>query len=187
MSKNITLEGKLTLGSNGEEQVLKLDREILAELVQDVVEKYGKLVSVRYWTSDEKMSKEKAQHEFLKTVMGFADVEYNMAYSECTGYLWTDESLKIGGHDLLDELYSKVGKYLILEIDFHDLKTYEVGHQEAIRDLGGHVMDVISAYIRDYKWKAEQATNPEIARSFGAVTQVLTNLKADINTKLIKY
>ena len=44
------------------------------------------------------------------------DMQYIHRYSEETGYLWTDEKLEIGGHDILKELYSYIGKYLYLEI-----------------------------------------------------------------------
>ncbi|MNJ80064.1 hypothetical protein D3C77_783070 [compost metagenome] len=51
--------------------------------------------------------------------MGFCDVGYGARYSELTGYLWTDEYLKVGGHDIIEELRSYVGKWLILEIEVH--------------------------------------------------------------------
>ena len=41
-------------------------------------------------------------------------------YSDYTGYLWTDENLKIGGHDLLDELKEDCGKWLFLTIEYKD-------------------------------------------------------------------
>jgi hypothetical protein len=79
----------------------------------------GKQVTIRYWITDKQVTKEEAQETFLKTVMGIAtDVTYYARYSEATGYLWTDEYLKVGGHDLLTELRSNVGKWLILEIEY---------------------------------------------------------------------
>lgn len=42
--------------------------------------------------------------------------EYVDQYSEITGCLWTDEELKVGGHDLLAELDSYNGKYLVMEV-----------------------------------------------------------------------
>src|SRR5437868_3327415 len=39
-------------------------------------------------------------------------------YSEITGYLWTDENLMVGGHDLLDELRSHKGSFVHLEIAY---------------------------------------------------------------------
>ena len=43
-----------------------------------------------------------------------------MAYSEITGYLWTDEVVKIGGHDLLKEFETHLGKYLYMEIEYYE-------------------------------------------------------------------
>jgi hypothetical protein len=40
-------------------------------------------------------------------------------YSETTGYLWTDEKLQVGGHDLIEELSGSAGKFLIFEADVH--------------------------------------------------------------------
>lgn len=82
----------------------------------------GKQVSVRYWISDTEKTKEELQESFLKTLFGSVSAEYGDAYSEITGYLWTDEELKIGGHDLLSELSSNKGKFVYLEIDIHDAK-----------------------------------------------------------------
>ena len=41
-------------------------------------------------------------------------------YSELTGYPWTDEWLKIGGHNLIKELESYRDKWAILEIEVHE-------------------------------------------------------------------
>ena len=48
--------------------------------------------------------------------IGGIEADFNPRYSEITGYLWTDEELNVGGHDLMAELKSNVGKWLILEI-----------------------------------------------------------------------
>jgi hypothetical protein len=79
----------------------------------------GKQVSVRYWISNKKKTKEELQESFLKELFGVVDASYTPRYSETTGYLWTDEELNIGGHDLLSELRSYIGKFIFLEIDVH--------------------------------------------------------------------
>lgn len=76
-----------------------------------------KRATVRYYSCDKKFTEEEAQDYFIRKLYGDIDCEYDMAYSECTGYLWTDESLKVGGHDLLRELYSHVGKYVMIVVD----------------------------------------------------------------------
>ena len=79
----------------------------------------GEQVSVRYWISDVIQTKEELTESFLKNLFGVVDADYSVQYSETTGYLWTDSKLNIGGHSLLDELESNIGKYIYLEIDVH--------------------------------------------------------------------
>lgn len=54
----------------------------------------------------------------LAVLDGQAQSDYGDRYSEITGYLWTDEEAKIGGHDLIKELYDNTGKYLWMEIEY---------------------------------------------------------------------
>lgn len=84
-----------------------------AELVQH------KKTTVRYWTSAEETNIEAMQEATAKQAIGKLDALYQHRYSECTGYLWTDEELNIGGHDLIEELKGDIGKYLILEMEVH--------------------------------------------------------------------
>lgn len=123
--------GFLRHGSNGEDfELLMHNDEILAETLEEI---HCKMVTVRYYISDKEVTLEEAQKAHLLTVMGAAYVEYEMHYSEITGYLWTDEELQIGGHDLMEELKSHIGKYLILII------TIE-GDQEKKTNNTGEVM-----------------------------------------------
>ena len=81
----------------------------------------NKQVTVYYYITDQQCSLEQAQEQFLRSMYtGKADCEFSVYYSEITGYLWTDENLVIGGHDLLDEIRSHIGSYLLLEIEVHD-------------------------------------------------------------------
>ena len=75
----------------------------------------GNIVTVRYYISDKEATEEELQEDFLiNTLYGNLESEYGAFYSEVTGYLWTDDKLNIGGHDLRKELESYVGKYLYL-------------------------------------------------------------------------
>lgn len=91
--------------------------EPIAEILQDKIN--GKEVSIRYWISNTEKPKQELQETFLKKLFGAVDAEYQDVYSDYTGYLWTDQNLKIGGHDLLEELLSYLGKFIYLEIDVH--------------------------------------------------------------------
>jgi hypothetical protein len=92
------------------------DSVIAKELDEDI---NGKMVSVRYWISDTEKSKQELQEDLIKRISGAIDADYGDRYSDLTGYLWTDEELKIGGHDILNELRNNVGKFLYMIIDIH--------------------------------------------------------------------
>jgi len=77
----------------------------------------GKQVCVRYWITDKQVTKDEAQEEFMNRLLGAADVKFSSHYSDITGYLWTDEDLNVGGHDLLREFRSSIGSWLILEVE----------------------------------------------------------------------
>lgn len=118
-------QGFISTGDYGETDdclLLSTLDEPLADILQDDISEAN--VTVRYWILDKECSKNEAQERFIKTAMGAVDVEFSPRYSDLTGYLWTDESLEVGGHDLLQELKSAEGKYLILEIDVYNLCIY---------------------------------------------------------------
>jgi hypothetical protein len=120
----LTFAGWLSEGYGESEEALVLgdpgngvnDNPLVDTLESEI---HGKQVTVRYWVTDQKVTREEAQEAFLESVFGAAVVDFHAHYSEITGYLWTDEELNIGGHDLLAELKSHIGKWLILEIDVH--------------------------------------------------------------------
>lgn len=89
----------------------------LAESLQHDIS--GKQVSARYWITNSACTRDEAVEEFVKRLHGCANCKFESYYSEITGYLWTDEEINIGGHDLLAELATHAGKYLILEVDIH--------------------------------------------------------------------
>ena len=120
-----TYRGMLVLGSNGEEDdILFLEpRESfdvpLAEIIKDDLSMYGNFLSVHLYISDKEIPADKVEESFVMSFYGLGDADYWMHFSEYTGYLWTDEDLKVGGHDLLEQLKSNKGKYLHMVIDFH--------------------------------------------------------------------
>lgn len=77
-----------------------------------------KKVTVRYWITEKEMEKQELIEENLKRISGAVSAKYYDRYSELTGYLWTEEGAKVGGHDLLQELTSNNGKFLYMEIDY---------------------------------------------------------------------
>jgi hypothetical protein len=79
-------------------------------------------VTVRYWISDSELTREELKENQLLAISGAVYADYGARYSELTGYLWTDEKLNVGGHDLLDELESNKGKFLYMEVDYSQSK-----------------------------------------------------------------
>lgn len=120
MAKIVKIAGFISYKVDGEhDYAVSVNDEILAEKLEPIIDE--KQVSVRYWICADKMSQEEANEAFqLHLFGGKASALYSPIYSEITGYLWTDEELRVGGHDLLKELDSFIGKYLILEIEVHD-------------------------------------------------------------------
>ena len=98
------------------DDALYVGDKVLALQLEDLV---GETVSVRYWISDKEISKDEATEHFLYYLIGLLDGEFTPHYTEITGYIGVTEELMIGGHDLLEEIRSHIGSYLILEIEVH--------------------------------------------------------------------
>lgn len=134
MTKEI-YRGWLHLGINaGDENILQLiedkeqcgrsSQDILAESIQDDMRTYGCYLSVSYFVADKELSSDELQEHFLNSLYGDSSAWYHVAWSEITGYLWTNEEIMVGGHDLLEELKGNVGKFLHLEIEYsHENKA----------------------------------------------------------------
>ncbi len=90
---------------------------VLALKLEDLA---GATVSVRYWICNQELTKNQATEEFLYCLLGILESEFTPRYTEITGYIGVTEELMIGGHDLLEEIKSYVGSYLILEIEIHE-------------------------------------------------------------------
>lgn len=111
MDEMIVLKGFIRRFGDGENLAIKHDC-----IAESLVDTNGRMVSIRYWVSDGEITLEQAEEAYQVVSMGGkSDCEFAVNYSDYTGYLWTDEKLKVGGHDLIAELENYVGKYLILE------------------------------------------------------------------------
>jgi hypothetical protein len=120
MSDTLTYSGLLSRHSFGDaDDILYLssEREPLAEVLDGQIRK--KQVTVRYWITDKPCSREEAIEDHARQIMGLAATKFGARYSETSGYLWTYQQCKIGGHDLIAELEDSAGKWLILEIEIH--------------------------------------------------------------------
>lgn len=54
------------------------------------------------------------------SMMGLTKSHYYHRYSDLTGYLWTEEGFKCGGHDIYRILASHDGEYIHMEIELYD-------------------------------------------------------------------
>ena len=118
-------DGQLALGSNGEEEdILYFADDMdtpLAEIIADAISAHGNYLSVRYYVADTPLGEEEPTEAFFDGLYGLGSAEYWIRYSEITGYLWTDESVVVGGHDILAELKAAAGKWLWMEIVYNKL------------------------------------------------------------------
>lgn len=112
----IVLTGLIARHNVDESEELHVGDERLASWAEDF---NGKTLSVRYWVSDTPLTIDEAIEAAAMTTLGYAETKHHVHYSDITGYLWTDEEFKVGGHDMMDEIESYIGKYLILEVTVH--------------------------------------------------------------------
>lgn len=123
MSNTVIYRGFLSLGSNSEDtDVLRLtgfgENEWLAEKIMKDIEEHGNFLTVAYYITDREIPAAEVEHELIKTLAGVGDAQYHMNYSEITGYLYTTQDLSVGGHDLMKELWSHIGKFCHLQIHY---------------------------------------------------------------------
>lgn len=77
-------------------------------------------VSVSYYIAGRELNEQELLEESIASLAGSVYARCEACYSEYTGYLWTNEDLMIGGHDLLEELRDNLGKYIYLKVIIHD-------------------------------------------------------------------
>lgn len=149
--KRIIMQGWLRTVEDGEGTVLALidecdkchrgDPLIVSKHLSEVLEYVGgytgtKLynATVRIHSANKQFSLEDGEEWLIQTAMGaIKQNEYEHAYSDLTGYLWTDEKFVVGDHDLASILYGLIGgkyaypkkpdKYVILDIEVHRIAT----------------------------------------------------------------
>lgn len=90
----------------------------LAEQIKLGMEEHGEFLSVRYYVAPERFEPEFVTEAVAMLMAGEGYANVGHAYSEVTGYLWTNEEIEVGGHDLMAELNHHKGKFLDLEIVF---------------------------------------------------------------------
>ena len=114
-SKKRIIAGRLEFRDDGDAGgILHVGDDPVAEAFSA----YGE-VTVHYWVTSMPKSKAELSMDTFKKMHGDCDQKYYHRYSDYTGYLWTEEGLVVGGHDLLAELRGEKGKYLYAEMETH--------------------------------------------------------------------
>lgn len=121
--RKVVLRGKLAIRDCGEDMdVLWLDGEDddepLSWAVADAIDGRA-MVTLRWWLSPTQVTEAELTEATVRALYGDIEAEYEQRYSEITGYLWTDETLQVGGHDVLEILTAAAGSYLHMEITIH--------------------------------------------------------------------
>lgn len=94
----------------------------LVSRFQEAIESFPNCkVQVNYYLSDKVCTKNEMLKGFLKKLYGSVEAEYeknDYCYSSWTSGTDYDTTLKVGGHNLYDELRSEEDKFIILELNF---------------------------------------------------------------------
>lgn len=115
-------EGRIAVRDRGDaSDILFLghDSPPLAEQFRDALGGEKRQVSLRYFISADPLAEDQRTDALVRAAVGEGLGEYVDVYSDVTGHLWTDEAMKVGGHDLLDELRSHAGQWCRLEVTIH--------------------------------------------------------------------
>ena len=118
-----TYEGWLALHAAGEAYDILYMSNVRQPLAKELHNLFGwgqRQVSVRYIIADKAITEEERLDAEIRQAVGEGKVRWGARYSELTGYLWTDEEVRIGGHDLIEELKDHVGKWCWLEVKVHE-------------------------------------------------------------------
>lgn len=82
----------------------------------------GKQVNCAYMFSNKPLERKDLLDSQILCAAGVAEADFYHHYSEMTGYLWTDEEGKIGGHDLLEIFRQHIGDYCYLIVSVYPIE-----------------------------------------------------------------
>lgn len=94
----------------------------LARALEELMEWKGEIKTFAWHISSEPLSFWELEESLARVAMGLCNTEFNHAYSDLTGYLWTNEKIEIGGHDVLEEINQTANamtgkKYIALRVE----------------------------------------------------------------------
>lgn len=126
--KTIILSGFIKFDWSDSWQTIKLIQEDgykidLVNRFKEAIESYeNEKVQVNYYLSDNACTKNEMVEGWLKKLVGAIDASYEAngySYSSWTSGTDYDTNFSVGGHNLLSELRSEEGKFMIIELNFN--------------------------------------------------------------------
>jgi len=118
-----------TIGIKTIQKVKRLNGESKETVVnsfpftKEMEEKCGwsrKYASIQMLTGDTPIDMEHIDETKVVSMEGEVHSTYYHRYSDYTGYLWTEEGFKCGGHDIRKILQSHMGEYIHMEIELYE-------------------------------------------------------------------
>ena len=79
----------------------------------------GSYASIQMLTGDTPIDMDHIDETKIVSMMGEVSSKYYHRYSDYTGYLWTEEGFKCGGHDIPKILRGHMEEYIHMEIELY--------------------------------------------------------------------
>ena len=105
---------------NGEVKETVVDSFPFTKEMSDRYYWSDRYVSIQMLTGDTPIDIDHIDETKVVSMMGEVESEYYHRYSDLTGYLWTDEAFRCGGHDIPEILRSHEGEYIHMEIELYE-------------------------------------------------------------------
>ena len=105
---------------NGEYADTVVDSFPFTKAMEDKCGWRDKYASIQMLTGDTPIDIDHIDETKIVSMMGEVESEYYHCYSDLTGYLWTTEKFKCGGHDIPAILRSHMGEYIHMEIELYE-------------------------------------------------------------------
>lgn len=105
---------------NGEEKEAVVDAFPFTKEMEDKCSWGKKFASIQMLTGDKPIDVGHIDETKIVSMEGDVDSYYYHRYSDYTGYLWTEEGFKCGGHDIPKILQSHEGEFIHMEIELYE-------------------------------------------------------------------
>jgi hypothetical protein len=104
---------------NGEVKEIVVDSFPFTKEMEDKCGWKNNYASIQMLTGDTPIDMEHIDETKIASMEGDVKSVYYHVYSDYTGYLWTEEEFKCGGHDIPKILQSHLGEYIHMEIELY--------------------------------------------------------------------